>query len=388
YRSQYPYAYNHELGPVFIILQPAYMEKIFTCGDKVKGRVRVRILTEPLRVTIWFRGRSSCSKDDNTNLFSFTHVLFSGLGPYPRHPNPTYVDFPFEFRFPENVELHPGNINDAAFRSSTMFEHRPGYLLPPSLWAKDGSAKVEYYLEAQIPSDQLFFSGKTKVRHQFRFSPSVIPENYIIPPLIPGSPVLVRRQTRFLDTAGAPKHHSRFSRLKDSINHEDAPSAAFSIAVNLPSQVRVGEPIPLTISLAHLERSEGVLEPPVVSLRGIIAKTIVHIHARVPVRLHPEGEHRCASSEVINLFRCEFKHPGIIMFDGMTLDELSPRLALADSMAPSFRSYGISTTHDLRVKLVVECAGKVSEVDFLRQGITFLPMLRPGSSIPEPMDLP
>ena len=376
FSAQPPYQHNNELGPVCIILPPKHLKKVFTSGERIAGLVRVKTVTQATSVTISFKGRSSCSKDENTTFFSLTLPLFSGPGTIPTHKDPDHVDFPFELRFPETVELHPSKIKDAPFKPSDMFEYRPGYLLPPTFWANDRSAKIEYYLEAKIPADQMFFGGKTRVRQHIRFTPSVVAPISIPQNLTPCTPVLVKRQTRLLDSP--TEHKSRLTRWKDTISREDAPTASFTINIDVPSVLTVGEPVPLGISLVHQGRSDEVQEPPVVFLKQIIAKAIVHINARVPQTWAPEGEHRSHSSEEIKIFSHTFKDSGLVVFDGMTLEEEAPKLSLEKIIAPSFRSYAITTTHDLKLKLVLYCAGKASEVDFVREGVVLLPLVRSG----------
>ncbi|KAF2714400.1 hypothetical protein K504DRAFT_445407 [Pleomassaria siparia CBS 279.74] len=400
FRAQYPYAYNHELGPIFIILRPADRRKTFTCGEKIKGRVRVKTFTRASNVTISFIGRTACSKDeDSTMLFSFTNILFSdpeGIayqagGSFPLSTNvpmafsptsPTHVDFPFEFSFPERVEAYPEEINNGAYGESESFESRPGFLLPPTLWAQNGSAKVEYYLEAHLPETQKFFSGKMKVRHHIQFSPSAVVDPYleVLAPLKPSSDVLVRQLTHSLESS---ENRGRLARLKNTMRSEQETLATFSVNISVPGEIRVGETIPFKIWLRHLNQREDALGPPVVSLRCVVVKAQMHILARVPLA---DSEHGSSTAENINIATAQFKKP-ILMFDGMTLGGMLPSIALDKKYLPDFKSYGVSVTHDLKVRLVIECGGKMLGVDFKRENVVFLPMRREGEA-EEVLDLP
>jgi hypothetical protein len=381
FKARYPLQDNHHLGLVFILNRPAYWRTVFTSGDGIKGKIRVKTSTKAERITVSFIGSSSCSKDDNTILFSYTETLFSGPGTIPGHTDPPHVDYPFEFRFPDNVELDPGQLNGAPFNPSRLFDHQPGHLLPPSLWAEDGSAKLEYYLEAQILSPNSFVVGKTKVRQQLRFTPSVTPTISLLPPLIPCLPVLVQRQTRFLLPAlpSENAHPTRFMRLKDVLQRNDQPYATFSITVKIPSEIRVGDAIPMSVSLVYCERSEEIPDPPIVFLRNILATVTTHIHARVPLTIGESinGEHLSETSLKSAVFSHTFESPRLS--DGMMLGDLVVR----KDTIPTFSSYGVATTHDLHLKLGIECAENLSDVNLVRMDIKILPMTRPGARVEE-----
>jgi hypothetical protein len=377
---------NHHLGPVFILNRPVYWTTIFTSGDTIKGKIRVKTFTKAERVTVSFIGSSSCSKDDNTILFSYTDTLFSGPGTIPDRGDATHVDYPFEFRFPDYVELEPGQLNGAVYNPSTLFEHQPGHILPPSMWAEDGIVKVEYYVEAQIVAPHLFLAGKTKVQQQLRFTPSVLPSNSIPQLLAPCLPVLVQRRTRFLlpTSRSEDAHPNRFTRLKDVLHKNDQPYATFSITTNIPSEIRVGEAIPMSISLVHCERSEELRDPPAVFLRGIAGKATMHIYARVPLTTggNINGEQKSETEEDVALFSYTFG--SLQMTNGMTIGDLVVR----KDVGPGYKSYGVAATHDLHLKLEIECAGNVSEVNLVRKNINLLPMSREGRGMEEGMDLP
>jgi hypothetical protein len=50
---------------------------------------------------------------------------------------------------------------------------------------------------------------------------------------------------------------------------------------------------------------------------------------------------------------------------------------------PTFSSYGVATTHDLHLKLGIECAENLSDVNLVRMDIKILPMTRPGARVEE-----
>jgi hypothetical protein len=386
FKVRYPVQDNHHLGPVFILNRPVYWSTVFTSGERVKGRIRVKTSTGAERVTVSFIGSSSCSKDDDTILFSYTETLFSGPGTIPSHTDPPHVDYPFEFRFPDNVELEPGQLNGAPYNPSRLFEHQPGHLLPPSLRIEDSIAKVEYYLEAQILSPNLFFAGRTKVRQQLRFSPSVTPTHLSLPPSTPCLPVLVQRRTRFLLPAlpSENAHPTRLMRLKDALHRNDQPYAMFSITVNIPSEIRIGEAMPMSISLVHCERSEEIPTPPVVFLRSISATAMTHIHARVPLAASEinNRDHISETSERNTVFSHTFE--SLPLSDGMILGDL----VVGEDVMPTFKSYGVATSHDLHLKLGIECAENLSDVNLVRMDIKILPMTRPGMRVEEETELP
>ncbi|KAF2469475.1 uncharacterized protein BDR25DRAFT_372084 [Lindgomyces ingoldianus] len=124
----------------------------------------------------------------------------------------------------------------------------------------------------------------SKYDKQLRFAP---PETPGAPPsaqMLPGKPIWLRRQTRILDPTTATRQRNFMSRMKNYFDQErpSDPFAIFSITVNAPSSAHVGDKLPITLSNIHLGRSDSVLDPPPVTLRGVRVKMFAQLPSAYP----------------------------------------------------------------------------------------------------------
>lgn len=397
-----PYFYAENYGAhtnvsgkvAYITLDPACQRRIYTCNDTVKGTVRVKDSVKARRVTLKFQGHSY-SRLRGTNdrrkhyeadilLFSYEEVLFSKSGASSKSGTSgmdargcsTHTDYAFEFKFPETVLLAPKPQNDAELIPHVEFEHQKGHLLPPSFSFKQ-SFRNEYFLEAEVFADWTLVSERPIIRQQLRFSPSTstltLQEHSAIPPRA----VQIRHRSLDLNPEIVEKRGQRsgLARLKGSFVIPDRePWTLFSIALDIPSRLPIGYPIPLTVSFKHLDRSPDLSAPPLVTLRSIRIQAIAHIGARVPVGY----EHRlevCKAhqSEPFSLAYRSFQKPGIPLVDGMNVNDIPGGLSIFWGIPPRFKTYCLSLKHEVRFLVNVECCGKIFEVEERRNDMVIVP---------------
>lgn len=396
--------YNSREPPIEIVLNEP--RKIYTCGDVVSGTVKVDTRSKTTRVAIAFEGKTETrvSRGGGNNrkiykarifLFRFASLLWSGdnietLGT----PDDPFVTFPFKFRFPSTVRLSPGYLN---FDATTIFESAAGHTLPPTMRANlstlgEASSYVEYYLQARMadrPHKILTLHLDKKARSILQFSPpyAASPDDGdpdAPDPRLKQSTNAVTRHSHRLRPAFDPAKHGFRSRLKDMLPRAKDPSATFAITTTAPTVVRAGaSPLAITLSLTHRDRSPELRQapPPPVFLRGFRVRLKAHSAIRVPYQGFA-GSHDLADNvtDTRNLYQRHFggsnnnnnawdrTPPPLLPPDGahVLIDDLQEgrgRCAVGRLVAPTFKTYGIARTYTLKVKLWVECAGKVFEID-------------------------
>lgn len=170
----------------------------FTSGDVIRGRVRVTPTSRPQRIVIHFKGRSKSSivkrsgnsshtYADKVSLFSHSLELFRSeqwgqsydIANHGINES-GWVMLPFEFTFPDKVELDPSQseVNNQRqrpqYRERAGFECKAGHPLPPTYQHNKGARceqYVEYFLEALSYASALKYPSSDIVRQPLRFMP-------------------------------------------------------------------------------------------------------------------------------------------------------------------------------------------------------------------------
>lgn len=300
---------------------------------------------------------------------------------------PGRVEYPFEFRFPEAVESEPKN--DAPFKSDECFENQNGHPLPPSFWWNESTIRNEYFLEAEFTTEQISFTLNPLVVHQLRFSPSV-PELSLsgsITLLLPG-PSLIRLERKSQPSTPEPFQERRgpLKRLKSGfrgVEKVEESSSTLLLLLSTPSHYRVGAPSTLEISLQTTPSDSTSQEAPVY-LHGIRAQATAHIKFRIPTASSPGGEIRKDEVERFDLFNKRYSKPGLEVKQNITLEGFE----IAKIVPPTFKTYGVAVTYDVRYDLLLECAAKESEHVVENRNVYIEPMTRPGGYLGPPENPP
>jgi hypothetical protein len=163
----------------------------YTCGDLVRGVVRVEPALRPQRISVAFRGFSviydQSGNGTTPKLFHYNQDLFVSSGVHESFEilrrgtaNDGKVELPFEFTFPHTVCLAPPTNRSWKYSKDSFdhprFQHSPGFLLPPSCTAMASARgpiapKITYILEAHLDSVNHFESPRIQVRQELKFLP-------------------------------------------------------------------------------------------------------------------------------------------------------------------------------------------------------------------------
>ena len=396
YSDHYPDRENTPQGPISIAFTRSSRRSIHTNNDLVKGVVHCKARIQIKRVKIKFIGRTTCRMFNErnptnphtaeTDLFCHEKTLSQARMPSATCP-PGRVEYPFEFRFPEAVELNAKAQNGALFKPDEGFEHEYGHPLPPSLWWNESTVRSEYFLEAEFYTEQKSFTLNPVVIQQLRFSPSVPEQSIPVSiPLLSAPPTRFERRSR--PSTPEPSHERRgpLKRIKSGLRGGDRIEETFStslLVLSAPSQYRVGSSSTLKISLQST-LSDGDPRPAPVFLRGIRAQAIAHINFRIPASFASNGELRKDSIEKFDLFNQRYSKPGLEITDNTTLDGFE----INNIVPPTFKTYGIAISYDVRFDLLLDCAGKESELEVEMKDVAIEPMTRPGGYLGPPEDPP
>ncbi|KAJ8111414.1 hypothetical protein OPT61_g5985 [Boeremia exigua] len=253
YSDHYPEHQNKPDGVISIAFSKSTIRSVHTNNDPVRGVVHVKSNIKVKSVSIQFIGRSICRTFEGasqhvSSVDLFRHEMALRQIAIPSENCPAHrVEYPFEFRFPEAVQLPPSIPCPA----DPKFETEHGHALPPSLWWDENTVRNEYVLEAQFVSEEKHFTMNPKTIHQLRFFPSV-PEMGlpIQPPLRPAPPIRLERKAR-LDESGRGKGtlrrlSQRFTGSTESL-HE--PPSSDLLILSVPERYRVGSTSTLKISI-------------------------------------------------------------------------------------------------------------------------------------------
>ncbi|KAF2029153.1 hypothetical protein EK21DRAFT_68223 [Setomelanomma holmii] len=391
YSDHYPNRENTPEGLVSIALTRSSHRTLNTNNDAVKGVVLVQTKIKAQRVSIKFIGRTTCQVINERNPGSH-HVATSDLFRHEKTlqlratPSATCPagreEYPFEFRFPELVELDPKLRNDVSFKPDEVFEHEKGHPLPPSLWWNENTIRSEYFLEADFITEHRSFTLNPVAIHQLRFNPSV-PEIGLQgqTALLPAPPIRFERRSRPSTPEPSRGQRGPLKRLKSNLKGEksDEPSSASLLVLSVPSQYRVSAATTLKLSF-QATLSDGLTRPEPVYLRGIRAQASAHISYRIPTSSASNDELRKESTVKFDLFNRRYGKPGLEITNNTFIETCN----INSIVPPTFRTYGVAVKYDVRYDLLLDCAGKESEHEVEMKDIIVAPMTREGGHLGPP----
>lgn len=381
---------NQRHGTLYIDLLDS--QASYTCGDRIKGLVRIEPATRPVQISIVFQGFStihdSNAKGVRPEFFEYSRILFESSGPSESYDilrrgtaDDGKVELPFEFTFPQKVRLPPPSDRTWWYSQDIYnhprFQHSQGYILPPSCELADGptAPKITYRLEAHMAATAAH-SAHVKVRHDLRF----------VPPAPNYHPALLQPDLNFGLTL--PKHccrykfirtrkllpryneSSKLGKIKDVLvdkelffglaSFSEVPFARFNLFATPARVLIIGARVPVIVTVQHLERSDSLPSPPDLFIRRVrvqlvsITSTFVPTTARESVKENVE-----VNKETITLYdRKMEKGNGEPLYNGLNLLDLGDIRIPSETTVPSFSSYGLSYEHELQVELWGECADR------------------------------
>jgi hypothetical protein len=419
-----PWLFNIEVFPE--------THPFYTCGDAVRGVVRVRPTLRPQRVSITLRGY--CVIFDKNVLgaapefFRYKQDLFESSGAHENFDilrrgtaSDGKVELPFEFTFPHIVGMPPPS--GKAWRYSRdshdhpRFQHSPGFVPPPSCTALVSpkgplAPKIYYSLEACLESVNVD-NPKVTIRHHLKFLPPA-----------PEYDLALLQPNVHLGTS-LPKHCSRYKlirtrkllpgyqessklgKVKDMLvdkelffgltTYSEVPFAKFNLFATPARILVIGSSIPIAITVKHLERSASLPNPPDLFLRRIRVQLLPTFSILIP---RPASTAH-ATKEVVETARDTWtlldqkydEGNGEPLFDGLRLSDIQETTLAHDKLLPSFSSYGLTLEYEIQVEIWGECAkhdfsgiAHRSEVQIVTGWNAVPPLVNPvdsNASVPE-----
>ncbi|KAF1847497.1 uncharacterized protein K460DRAFT_332545 [Cucurbitaria berberidis CBS 394.84] len=385
---------NRKQNPLYIQLF-AGTQQFYTSGDRLEGIVRVEPSTRPVHVSIRFKG-FSLIYDTSANaikpeFFEFSRELFVSTGAGENFDilrrgtaDDGKVELPFSFTFPQNVRLAPPPNRNWWYSKDSYnhprFQHSPGFRLPPSctsLTSVNGplSPKIMYYLEAYMETI-LPDSPHTRVRQEVSF----------IPPAPDYHPTLLQPDLNF--GLKLPKHCCRYKfirtrkllpgygegsklgKMKDLLLENqllfglnsvgEVPFARFNLFATPARILVIGSPIPINVTIQHLDRSKTLLNPPDLFMRRLRVQLLSTFHTFVP----NSASARHGTKELVDIVKdittlCDTKFDageGEPLRNELNLLEVGNITMAHEKVIPSFTSYGLCLEHELQVEIWGECA--------------------------------
>ncbi|KAF2250551.1 hypothetical protein BU26DRAFT_517382 [Trematosphaeria pertusa] len=374
---------NHEHCPIFIAHRALHT---YTSGELVRGVVRVDPKTRPHRIVLTFTGRlhvvivrsngqSSQTFKAKPELFSRELILFSSPTPGASYDivrvhgvtGDDRVELPFEFEFPECVEGDGGGL----YRPEDGFESQPGHVLPPSFGMFDGlyhggesSQRVDYFLEAKLYTSSTG-SPSAQVRSWLSYRPPA-PALPAIPTALP-QPTYYGLRGTYARTYRLHPHYDPNEKLLAKIKHSwtkhnaSTPFARFRVSATCPAVLTTGCPIPISLSLLHMDRSKDIPDPPPIYLRRVRVRLTSTLDVRIArysvfsTRQALRDSHRNKGT----LLDQEYKTGNeMLLYDGLEL----ATVRFPEEIAPGFSSYAMHLEHQLEVRIWGECAKEKFEV--------------------------
>jgi hypothetical protein len=367
----------------------------YTCGDTVRGVLRVDPTLRPQTVSVSFRGLSTLY-DTNAQaaapvFFHYKKDLFQSSGAHGNFDilqrgtaSDGKVVLPFEFTFPHICQLPPPGDRNWRYSKDSFdhprFQHSAGFMLPPTctgLTPIKGplAPKVTYTLEACLDSVNNN-NPRIVVRHELKFLPPA-PEHdlsLLQPDLHLGTSLpkhLCRykfiRTRKLLPGYG---ESSKLGKVKDMLvekelffglqSYGEVPFARFNLFTTAARILVIGAPVQITTTVQHLDRSSSLPDPPDLFMRRIRVQLLPAYSIFVP----RPGNSGNAWKETVDVARDTWtlfdkkydEGDGKPLYDGLKLSDLADVRLAHDKLLPSFTSYGLTLEYELQVEIWGECA--------------------------------
>jgi len=322
----------------------------------------------PLKIFLTFGGRAKTKIHKSNGQSSSTHrgraPLFSQHvkiydGPHSSKAG-EWVRFPFSLNFPAATQHLPGQGD---FRQDIRFQEEAGHPLPPTFnasntgFSKSFKSFVEYRLNAEIrmPGIDISVLGLNQ-------GDEGIPVLYE-QPRIPASEVARFRSHPFADSIMLQNEHllpeeerpTGFrQKAKFALSSEKYPTYQFTIRGSIPTEVFIGQPLTLELTLLPDQNRCTAPVPPEVQLRWVRAEVRQYINVR--------AEHGFFSSEESSTNSHLPPIPCRIMEPGVPFCKANDHTKFINASVPntpsSFSTYNICQRYTLEIRYGILAAGK------------------------------
>jgi hypothetical protein len=365
------------------------LHTVYTCGDYVRGVVRVQPTLRPQQISICFKGFSIIHDQKRSNettptFFQFSQKLFESSGAHENFDilqrgtaRDGKVELPFEFTFPHTVSLAPPMDRTWSYSQDSFdhprFQHSPGFVLPPTCTILASVNGPSYVLETCMDSKMPDISH-LKVRQELRFMPPAPEYDLSLLQPNPGLGTRLPKQTcrhKFIRTRKllpGYQDSSTLGKIKDRLvekelffglrSFSEVPFAKFSLLA-IPARILVlGSNVPIVLSVQHLDRSASLPDPPKLYMRRVRVQLLSTFSVFIPpLAAGLPKEHVETTLEIITLFDWKSKDwEGDPLVNGFSLQSLGDIKLAHDQLLPSFTSYGLALEHELQVEVWGRCA--------------------------------
>jgi hypothetical protein len=374
---------------------------LFTPGAEISGTVRLFSVDDESVDSIYInflgtsdteilKRRSNTQGNTTTTIVYRDHVpLFSyGIrlfdGPYTLPGNRNH-EWRFKFTFPHNTLQDRHGVYQSA--SSQIWLTAP-HPLPPNF--ADGASdygRIGYTLEAFL--DRKFKSVQTAV--PLNYSPLRIPRP-LPPPLTYGN--TFNFTSSRLQAGREDKRRSIKEALTDRFS-SNTPSIKFQLLCTVPNTVISDSTIPVSLRLTIDNSSSTALIIPsyTISLKELYLECYTHIRAP-----RESAFYISTRAEEDEILQSEFSLPNSWADKILTRNEkdlgdpIDVQVKVPAEVCPSFRSYAVTRSYRLRIKVKIECAGEKFDGKYDVPNFSVLPFCvapQPQVLTPQPqMDLP
>ncbi|KAH6644325.1 hypothetical protein C7974DRAFT_439634 [Boeremia exigua] len=357
YNDYYPECQNTPTGLISIAFSRSTIRSIYTDNDPIRGVVHLKSNIKAKSVSIQFIGRITCTSEgtvqhvSSTDLFRYAKSLQQIAMPSENCP-PRRIEYPFEFRFPDAVELAPR----VPHPTHPAFESEPGHPLPPSLWWNNDTVRIEYVLEATFASASPHATVPPKVIQQLRFSPCApdyVPQAHTTLPI----PISYPTQRSL-----AP---SPLRRLRTHFSSTPAPLLAAPaspvLTLTVPERFRVGAPASILVTLhpQSLAATHCATPSPVylLGIRALATCRITHLppSSSLAISETQTSPSTSTSPSTFTLLARRHALPGLPLAPGVATP-LDP-FTISTTVPPGFRTYGVALEYEVLWEVVVGCGG-------------------------------
>lgn len=361
---------------------------LFTPGSVISGRVVLRSPDDEDvdSISICFIGKSkvyitrriytgnnnnrTIYYRDRASFFTFGGPLFNGPFTLPGNREHSW---PFHFTFPTTTVEDRSSVYDSA--DSQNWTTAP-HALPPNFQDDYGTnyTTISYLLEASLNREH----KQVDTELYLNFSP-------LRQPLPPPPPLICGETYSFASSRLHAGHEDKRRSMKEALTDrfsKSTPTLAFNVVASIPKVVVSGQDFPLSISL-QIETNNTTAEiiPAFdIKIQELYLECYTHCRAMI------DSAFTLYSSEIEKIFDSSttLAHSLPEMVISRTAQDISKAIDfnanLPVSVCPSFRSYAITRTYRLMMKVRVETSGKEFDAKFDVPAFTVLPFVVAGGA--------
>ena len=289
----------------------------------------------------------------------------------------------FSFVFPTDCRSWKGDQFQETNRPD--FDINPAQELPPTFndnhdsWSWLCNSYIQYELVATVekPSGKLFHSSNLERTYPIILLP--YPPTSTLTPKFHTQCRTHSVQSMHLSPSIGSRPLTIKERMSAAVHHSKLPTEVFQINAHFPTHGVPGTSLPITLDITHdLERSTHGGELPIIYLKTYELSLISHTYIRcVPAPFSIEFNDP-SNDWTVTLTtytpRKEDKDLHVPIPETLDLRTLDPnRLTLSPFIKPSFRTFNISRSYSLKLKLEIECVGEKLHADFVVPLLHILP---------------